>query len=127
MEKTITIDGKQVRLKTTAATPKRFKIQFGRDYFAELLKFAKILEPLEKGAKKAESDGGINLKNISFESLSLLDFDTLYDIVWVLAKSADSSIPDPLSWLDQFDSFTISEILPEIQDLLAHSIKTEKK
>lgn len=127
MEKTITIDGKQVRLKTTAATPKRFKIQFGRDYFAELLKFAKILEPLEKDAKKAESDGGINLKNISFESLSLLDFDTLYDIVWVLAKSADNSIPDPLSWLDQFDSFPISEILPEIQDLLAHSIKTEKK
>ena len=85
------------------------------------------MEPLEKDAKKAESDGGINLKNISFESLSLLDFDTLYDIVWVLAKSADSSIPDPLSWLDQFDSFPISEILPEIQDLLAHSIKTEKK
>ena len=53
MEKTITIDGKQVRLKTTAATPKRFKIQFGLYYFADLLKFAKILEQLEKDAKKA--------------------------------------------------------------------------
>ena len=129
MEKTITIDGKQVRLKTTAATPKRFKIQFGRDYFAELLKFAKVLEPLQTDMKKNEVVAGesINLKNISFESLSLLDFDTLYDIVWVLAKSADNSIPDPLNWLDQFDSFPIAEIMPEIQELLAHSIKTEKK
>ncbi|MEG0732366.1 MAG: hypothetical protein RR470_08230 [Vagococcus sp.] len=129
MEKTITIDGKQVRLKTTAATPKRFKIQFGRDYFAELLKFAKVLEPLQTDMKKNEVVAGesINLKNISFESLSLLDFDTLYDIVWVLAKSADNSIPDPLTWLDQFDSFPIAEIMPEIQELLAHSIKTEKK
>ena len=38
MERTIGIDGKQVRFKSTAATPLRYKAQFGKDYFSEILK-----------------------------------------------------------------------------------------
>lgn len=127
MEKTITIAGQQVRLKSTAATPKRFKIQFGRDYFAELLKFAKVFEPLNDLEESEDQKQEADLSQLSYESLELLDFDVLYDIVWVLAKSADNSIPDPLTWLDQFEAFPIAEIMPEIQELLSHSIKTEKK
>lgn len=37
MEKTITIDGKQVRLKSTAATVKRYKAQFRRNLFADMM------------------------------------------------------------------------------------------
>ena len=33
MEKTLTIDGKEVRFKSTAATPLRYKAQFNKDYF----------------------------------------------------------------------------------------------
>ena len=32
MEKTLTIDGKQIRFKSTAATLIRYKTQFGRDF-----------------------------------------------------------------------------------------------
>ncbi|WP_010049869.1 hypothetical protein [Carnobacterium maltaromaticum] len=127
MEKTITIADKQVRLKSTAATPKRFKIQFGRDYFAELLKFAKVFEPLNNLEESEGEEREVDLSQLSYDSLKLLDFDVLYDIVWVLAKSADNSIPDPLTWLDQFEVFPLAEIMPEIQELLSHSIKTEKK
>ena len=42
MEKTVYIDEKPVRLKSTAALPKRYKAQFRRDYFADLLKIAKV-------------------------------------------------------------------------------------
>ncbi len=42
MERTITIDGKQVRLKSTAATVKRYKAQFRRDLFADMLKLGVI-------------------------------------------------------------------------------------
>ena len=48
MEKTIEIDGKKIRFKTNGATPLRYKAQFGKDYFKEILKFA----PLEKSMGK---------------------------------------------------------------------------
>jgi hypothetical protein len=48
MEKTIIIDNKEIRFKTNGATPLRFKAQFGKDYFQEILKLA----PLENLGKK---------------------------------------------------------------------------
>ncbi|XLG18554.1 Hypothetical protein ACI5QN_01952 [Bacillus cereus] len=62
MEKTIVIDGKQVRLKSTAATVKRYKAQFRRDLFADML-------------------SNVDLKKI--------DFEVIYDLVWLYAKTAD--------------------------------------
>jgi len=113
MEKTIEIDGKQVSFKSTAATPLRFKSQFGRDYFAEIMK----LESLGK-LKKGKVDSEV-LKNI--------DFEVFYNIIWVLAKTADKTIPEPLTWLDGFEEFPLFEIIPEIQDLILASIQTKKK
>lgn len=111
MEKTITIDGKDVRFKSTGATALRYKAQFGKDYFTELLKL-NILNNLKK-------------KDMSIEEMEKIDFDIFYNIAWVLAKTADKSIPDPLTWLDEFDTFPIDEILPEIQDLITASIKSK--
>lgn len=45
MEKTIKVGDQSIRLKTTAGTPLRYKMQFGKDYFSELLKLAKVLQP----------------------------------------------------------------------------------
>ena len=42
MEKTLTIDGREVRFKSTAATPLRYKAQFGKDYFSEILKMESL-------------------------------------------------------------------------------------
>ena len=83
MEKTIIIDGKEIRFKTNGATPLRYKAQFGRDYFK--------------------------------------------DIAWIMAKTADSSIPEPITWLEQFDEFPMADVIPELQDMLLTSIQTTKK
>lgn len=50
MEKTITIDGRDVRFKSTAATPLRYKAQFHKDFFTEVLKLAQLekLKDIEK-------------------------------------------------------------------------------
>ena len=112
MEKTVYIDEKPVRLKSTAALPKRYKAQFRRDYFADLLKIAKVFG---SGAKKRA-----DLRTISFD-------DLLYDIVWTMAKSADRTIPDPMEWLDGFETFPLKELLPEIKDLLENSMPQSKK
>ena len=55
MEKTITIDGKQVRFKSNGATPLRYKAQFGKDYFKEIMKLA-ALENISKKKKFTSDD-----------------------------------------------------------------------
>jgi hypothetical protein len=114
MEKTITIDGKQVRFKSNGATPLRYKAQFGKDYFKEIMKLAQ-LEKLQ-GKKK-----------ISAADLDALDFEVFYNISWIMAKTAEPTIPEPLEWLEQFDEFPMIDIIPEIQDLLLSSFQTSKK
>lgn len=111
MEKVIDIDGKQVTFKSTGAVPMRYKMQFGRDFFTDILSL--------EGAVKNDAQ--------SVEAIRKINFDVFYDIAWTLAKTADKSIPEPLTWLDSFESFPIIEILPQIQDLLFASIATKKK
>jgi hypothetical protein len=116
MEKTITIDGKEIKLKTNGATPLRYKAQFGKDYFKEILKMA----PLENLSKKKKED-------IVANDLEALDFEVFYNIAWIMAKTANPSIPEPIEWLEQFDEFPMAEVIPELQDMLLTSIQTTKK
>ena len=119
MEKTIYIDEKQVKLKSTAALPKRYKAQFGRDYFADLMKVAKVFG---KGTKR-----NFGIQDISFASLDHMDMEVFYDIIWTMAKTADRTIPDPLEWLDGFEVFPLNEIMGEVKDLLTDTMPTSKK
>ena len=113
MEKTIKIDGRDVRFKSVASTPRRYKAQFGRDLLQDLLK----LNAAAKGLKQLKDDP----ENVDPDSISAINTDLFDDIAWVLAKTADPEIPEPMLWLDQFDIGMMS-IIPEIQDLLMHSL-----
>ena len=105
MEKTLTIDGKNITFKANAATPLRYKAQFGKDFFSEVIKLEKL-----KG-----------------DSLDGVDFDLFYNLIWTMAKTADPKIPEPITWLDGFEEFPLLEIIPEIQDLIIFSIQGKKK
>lgn len=111
MEKTIIIDDKKVTFKSTGALPKRYKMQFQRDFFSDLMAM----------------EGIVGKKKPSVHDIREIDFEVFYDIAWCLAKAANPSIPDPLTWLDSFSEFPIIEILPELQDMLAMSISSKKK
>lgn len=134
MEKTLTIDGKLVRLSSNASTPLRYKMQFKKDYFAELLKLAKVFDVNSEEAEATGADEKeqketeeLDLSQIAYDDLDHLDFEVLYNFVWILAKTADKTIPAPLEWLDTFDEFPIVEIFPEVTGLLQSSLKTKKK
>lgn len=122
MEKTIKIDGQDIRLKSTAATPIRYKTQFKKDYFSELLKLAKTFDFI-----KLNENGEVNVSEMSDEAIVRFDLEPLYNFVWVLAKSADSSIPEPLEWLDGFDAFPLQEVFGQVTELLGHSIQSNVK
>jgi hypothetical protein len=104
-----------VRFKTNGATPLRYKAQFGKDYFKEILKLA----PLQK----LQGDN----QSISADDMQHLDFEVFYNISWIMAKTADPTIPEPLEWLEQFDEFPMAVVIPELQDLMLSSFQTTKK
>lgn len=144
MLKVIEIDGKQVQLASNAATPLRYHMQFNRDYFADLLKIVKAVggpaansqqevktetETSSEGSEpeeKAETEM-IDLFSLSWEDLDHLDFIPVYNIVWALAKSANGNIPDPLTWLEGFESFPLADVMEEAVELISHSISAKKK
>ncbi|MFS0591712.1 hypothetical protein AB1L05_08930 [Cytobacillus horneckiae] len=114
MEKIVVIDGQPVNFKSTGATVVRYKAQFGRDFFRDLFKLQNV--------GKAKEDGTIEVG-----SIENIDFEFFYNFAWVLAKQGNKEIGDPITWLDTFDSFPIIEIIPEIQDLIYHTIQGKKK
>ena len=113
MEKTIEIDNKKVSFKSTAATPLRYKAQFGKDFFVDIMKLSSL--------------DGFNPKKIVLKKIDKLDFEVFYNIIWVLAKTANKKIPDPITWLDEFEEFPLFDIIPELQDLILSSMQTKKK
>lgn len=82
MEKTITVGGKPLKLKSTAAFLLKYKAQFRSDPIKDLMKF-----------KNAED----------------MDLETIYNVVWSLAKNADNSIKEPTEFFDEFDNLPIFE------------------
>mgnify|MGYP000108626338 CR=1 FL=1 len=120
MEKTITIDGKQVKLKANAASAKRYKAQFRRDLFADMFKLGAI----GTFASQDATEGTIDFSNLDFDKV---DFEVCYDLVWLYAKTADPEIPDPMTWLEGFDEFPIYDIMPEINEMVQKTMGAKKK
>ena len=104
MEKIVKIDGKEVRLKSSAALPLRYKAQFGRDLFADMAK----MEGVEK-------------------DIEALDAEVFFYIVWALAKCADPAIPPVIEWVDSFEEFPVFEIFEAAGDLVTLSMGTTQK
>ena len=101
MEKTIQIDGKNITFRCTAGTLRRYRNQFGREFFADL-------------AKLTEAENG------SFDNFT---FAPIEDIIWVMAKTADDSIPEPDVWYDGFDDFSLVDVFTSLEDLLLQTLK----
>ena len=105
MEKTLIIDGKSVTFRCSGGFLIRYKEMTCRDPIQDIV-----------GLSKITSKDGVDY--------SKLDTHILYDILWVLARSADPDVPDLLTWLDSFDSFPIGEVFPQIIDVLTAAFGT---
>lgn len=121
MEKTIIIDGKAVRLKATASFAIRYKQQFGVDLLTKLIPMIAVFENVDK---EIEMDDAIKLL---VDNGNLLELNDLYNLVWVLAKTADPSIPEPIEWLDEFSVFPLADILQEAIDLVLPTLISTKE
>lgn len=110
LTKTIQIDGKKVTLRASAAIPRIYRIKFNRDIYRDLA----ILQT----AIGSGDEGASSLDNFSLEMFE--------NIAYVMAKHADPTIPDtPEEWLDEFSTFSIYQVFPEIIDLWGLNIQTD--
>lgn len=105
----IKIDDKEVAFKASAAIPRIYRIKFGRDIY-------KDLNELQKGIEKSNKDAS---------DLDLVSLELFENIAYIMAKHADDSIPDtPEDWLDEFNTFSIYQVLPDIINLWGLNAKT---
>ena len=108
--KTVEIDGKQVLFKASAAIPRIYRIKFGRDIYKDLAK-------LEKSVSK-NKEGNSEIYIPSLEMFA--------NIAYIMAKHADPSIPDtPEEWLDNFNTFSIYQVLPSLIELWGLNMKRD--
>lgn len=102
ISKTIIIDGKEVELRASASIPRMYRIKFRRDILQDLIKLKEAYILNQKEGKEFE----------------LLDLELFENVAYVMAKHADKSIPSEIGdWLDQFNMFSIYEIMPTIMEL----------
>lgn len=110
IRKSILIDGKNVLFKASAAVPRLYRLKFRRDIFKDFI-------ALEQSVQE-------NTSGITIDSLELFE-----NIAYIMAKHADpAGVPEnPDDWLENFNTFSIYEILPQLMDLWGLNIETQSE
>jgi len=108
--KIIEIDGREVTFRASAAIPRLYRNQFHRDIYRDLNEL-----------QKSMNQSGEESSTLDTFSLELFE-----NIAWLMAKHADKEAPDtPEEWLDDFSTFSIYEILPQIIDLWGLNVEQQ--
>ncbi len=112
LKREIEICGKMVPFRSSATIPRLYRAKFKRDIFKDLSR----LEKSYKG--KAENGGEFQIE----------DLEIFENVAYVMAYHADNSSPPSIEeWLDQFDMFSIYEILPQILELWGENMVADVK
>lgn len=110
MKQNIEIDGKQVPFRASAAIPRIYRMKFHRDIYKDL-----------RSLEKSIGDG-----NPDESSLDMFSLEMFENIAYIMAKHADSTIPDsPEEWLDGFNTFSIYQVFPQLIGLWGLNTQTE--
>ena len=140
MQKTINIDGKDVRFSFNLASFYVFKNQFGYDGMTRLLpvigEMINALDPkvfenkdnkASKDKKEDETKYLLNSLGNIFEEQTYFEITELANLIWAFAKTADKSIPVPELWYEEFSEFPIYDIGKELLPCIYESLISKKK
>jgi hypothetical protein len=109
MDKTVEIDGREVKFRATARTPRLYRMVIGRDMIQDMNKLMKAYE------RKKQND----------DELDVIDLQIFEDVAYAMARHANPDIEQKTAdeWLDTFNVFSIYEVLPHILELWALNTK----
>ena len=110
IQKNIIIDGIEVPFKASAAVPRLYRLKFRRDIYQD---FAALQKSVGENTEESSA--------LDIESLEVFE-----NIAYIMAKHADAAIPaSPDEWLEQFNTFSIYEILPQLINLWGLNVETQ--
>lgn len=100
---TITVDGKEVTLRASAAVPRLYRIKFRRDIILDMQAVARAVEDKDQTGQ-----------DLPLEALELFE-----NMAYIMAKHGDKdAVPDsPDEWLEEFSTFSIYKIFPVLKAL----------
>lgn len=104
-ERIVTIDGQEVKMRISGATPILYRNEFRKDMFVQM-------QELDKGEVELDSNG--NPINVTLPDGAV---ETLLELAYILAKQGDSKMKlSYIEWLDKFsfDSLTNGEVFGSV-------------
>ena len=102
MEKTVTIGDKEIKMRSSGATPIKYKMIFNKDLFVDM-------KPLFAGMK-VNADG---TSSIPMEAI-----DVFTRLAYVFACQGDPELNTPFEdWLEQFEMMDMVTAVTDILDL----------
>lgn len=104
MEKILTIDGKDIGFKSSAAFLLKYRNYFGADGLDDL-----------RNLQELGNKGDLNT------------IIMMQRMVWCLAKTYNKKVPPLEDWLDCFDDFNTGEIFSELAPLINKSLGTTEE
>lgn len=103
-------EGHQFLMMSGTSRARIYRIKFGRDIYKDLAK-------LENSVSKNKEESS----EIDIPSLEMFE-----NIAYVMSKHADPSLPDtPEEWLDEFNTFSIYQVLPSLIELWGLNMKRD--
>lgn len=110
IKREIEICGKKIPFRSSATIPRLYRAKFKRDIFKDLSK-------LESSYSGKKSEG----KEFQIEDLEIFE-----NVAYIMAYHADNTIPSTIEeWLDQFEMFSVYEVLPQILELWEDNMQTD--
>ena len=111
MERIVTIDGRPVAFRATAAVPRLYRMEYGRDIMQDMLELQTALQAA--GAGKG---------SLPPRMLSIFE-----DMAYLMARHArpeEVTAATAEEWLDSFGTFSIYQIFPVLAELWQAGLKT---
>ena len=110
IKREIEVCGTMVPFRSSATIPRLYRAKFRRDIFKDLSK-------LEKSYKDNSTEGA---------AFQIEDLEIFENVAYIMAFHADNSIPGTIEeWLDQFEMFSIYEIMPQLLELWGDNVMAE--
>lgn len=121
IEKKIMVEGRPMKLRSSALIPKLYRAYFGRDMIKDmktLIKAYKRLAELKKNKATKEE-----IEDAQFD---ITDIEIFERVAWLMLKHGGESVGEsPEDWLESMDYiFSIYEVLPVVAELWSFNNKT---
>lgn len=128
--------GQSIELSSSLGWLLIYREQFGHDILPDIMPIiesglttaVKVMQSSDEGAKEVDILKNINDEILTdvFISLSGLQLTTVLNIIWAMAKKANTDIKDPESFYDEYEMIPFDTVLPVIVKMLVNSMVSSK-